>query len=283
MTDRPILFSGPMVRALLDGKKTQTRRDLTKTFGKYPHLVGYETDGTLKHLDGKNVPHVEFVHSLLGLWHPQDNPRGRSGWYVPLKAAVGDRLWVRENAAVRHTSWHHEDGESHTVSYRADEDDSGVWLGLPAAGGGPRKGKAPSLFPSRSHNVDGSLRWQPSIHMPRWASRLTLTVSDVRVERLQDISEADALAEGVPTDEDYAGSFAKEYCHHCGGSGVHGAFGEGYGATEVDCAECETPQLRYRNLWNHINGDGAWESNPWIVAYTFTVQRGNIDQIARAA
>lgn len=115
--------------------------------------------------------------------------------------------------------------------------------------------------------------------MPKKHSRLTLIVTDVRVERLQAISEADALAEGVPADDDYAGSFAKEYCDRCGGSGVHGAFGEGYGVIEVDCAECETPKLRYRNLWNHINGPGAWEANQWVVAISFTVHGGNINEI----
>lgn len=260
MTDRPILFSSPMVRALLAGTKTQTRRDLTKTFDKYPQLLGYETDGTLKQIDGKSVPHVEFVHTQLGLWHPQDNPTGRSGWYVPLKAAVGDRLWVRENAAVRHTSWHHKDGESYTVSYRADENDGGQWLGLPACGGGPRKGKAPSVFPSRSHNINGSLRWQPSIHMPRWASRLTLFVTDVRVERLQDISEADAIAEGA---DQYSSSTKLSRDFNPDWKGV---YREGYA-----------------ELWNEINGAGAWEGNPWVAVYTFSVVKQNIDQIGRAA
>jgi hypothetical protein len=86
-----------MVRALLDGRKTQTRRDMTKTFARYPQLDGYETNGTLKQIEGRSVPCVEFVHSKLGLWDPETNPGGRSGWYVPLKAAVGDRLYAREH------------------------------------------------------------------------------------------------------------------------------------------------------------------------------------------
>lgn len=258
MTDRPILFSGPMVRALLAGTKTQTRRDLTKTFARYPQLEGYETNGTLKPIEGRDVPCVEFAHSELGLWHPDKNPSGRSGWYVPLKAAVGDRLWVRENAAVVHQGWHHVDGDTHTVAYRADEDDYGRWIGLPSCGAGVRRGKAPSVFPSRSHNVDGSLRWQPSIHMPRWASRLTLTVTDVRVERLQDISVTDAIAEGVTQEKVGA---------HVGWSG------------RPDGGIWPDPANAYWDLWDYVNGEGAWDLNPWVVAYTFTVHRDNIDQL----
>jgi hypothetical protein len=237
MTDRPILFSGPMVRALLAGTKTQTRRDLTKTFARYPHLVGYETDGNLKKLDGKNVPHVEFVHSLLGLWHPEDNPRGRSGWYVPLKAAVGDQLWVRE--AWRCNGWA---TDVATIFYAASEGDgyTAMCEQYPVADKRPLRVTA---------------GWRPSIHMPRWASRLTLIVTDVRVERLQDISEADAKAEGV----------SDEFTDY-----------ELYG-------QSQPYRFGYSSLWNLINGEGAWDANPWVVAYTFTVQRGNIDQIAQVA
>ena len=240
MSDRPILFSTPMVRALLAGTKTQTRRiikpqppaDIVRHCWYDAPLYGFTKD-----------------HDVTNDWHK-----------VRLLAYKGDRLWVRENAAVRHTSWHHEDGETYTVSYRADEDDSGVWLGLPAVGGGPRKGKAPTLFPSRSHNVDGSLRWQPSIHMPKWASRLTLTVTDVRVERLQDISEEDAIAEGC---EQYSSSTKLSRPFNADWKGIY--------------------RQGYAELWNEINGAGAWEANPWIVAYTFTVHRQNIDTLLKEA
>lgn len=261
MTDRPILFSGPMVRALLDDRKTQTRRDLTKTFARYPQLEGYETNGTLKPIDGRSVPCVEFIHSKLGLWHPEENPNGRSGWYVPLKAAVGDRLWVRENAAVRHQSWHHVDGDAHQVCYRADEDEYGRWLGLASCGNGIRRGKAPSVFPRKSHNLDGSLRWQPSIHMPRWASRLTLIVTEVRVERLQDISDEDAFAEGISLDNPRAGIDVD----------IDGDWWPG------------AARARYRSVWEAINGHGSWNANPWVAAYTFTVVKQNIDQIEKVA
>lgn len=273
MADRPILFSGEMTRALLAGTKTQTRRDLTKTFEKYPHLVGYETDGTLKNLDGKNVPHVEFVHSLLGLWHPQNNPGGRSGWYVPLKAAVGDRLWVREGwwIATRYTYGTTPGGceipppplahrKSDPVHYAADGDPKNH--GNRHYGpDGLRQGSGAFAAP------DPYAVWlkKPSIHMPRWASRTTLQVTDVRVERLQDISEADAVAEGCFKGKASGRVFASAGAMHIGGD------------------EWANARDWYADLWNSINGEGSWDANPWVVAYTFTVQHGNIDQIARAA
>jgi hypothetical protein len=88
--------------------------------------------------------------------------------------------------------------------------------------------------------------WRPSLFMPRWASRLTLLVTDVRVERLQDISEADAIAEGWPNEP---------------GAALRDAYPIGW----------------YANLWNSLHGHDAWDANPWVVAVTFAAQRGNID------
>jgi len=238
-----------MVRALLAGTKTQTRRDMTKTFARYPHLVGYETDGTLRTVNGGPLPYVEFVHTLLGLWHPEDNPRGRSGWYVPLKAAVGDRLWVRE-----------------------------TWQGLSFGDYLPTKSSQCEVRyfatdPCADLSVEArGYPWRPSIFMPRHASRLTLLVTDVRVERLQDITEYDALAEGVVCSResfDYdCGTVEKDWFT------VPGVKDPGTGISASDM---------YAQLWNIINGDGAWQANPWIVAYTFSVIKQNIDKIGSDA
>ena len=94
-------------------------------------------------------------------------------------------------------------------------------------------------------------RWRPSIHMPRSASRLTLTVTEVRVQRLQDISEEDARAEGIE------GEFLP--------------WPQGYWTYRPYFAE----------LWNSLHGPDAWDANPWVVALSFTVQHGNIDQIGK--
>ena len=98
--------------------------------------------------------------------------------------------------------------------------------------------------------------WRPSIHMPRWASRLTLTVTDVLVQRLQDISAADSIAEGVE-------------CETCAAMGQSACHGRGCFAS-IDA---------YRTLWNSLHGPAAWDANPWCVAVSFTVQHGNIDRL----
>ena len=95
---------------------------------------------------------------------------------------------------------------------------------------------------------------RPSIHMPRWASRLTLTVTEVGVQRLQDISEADAVAEGCECDVDGWRDYLFPSTQCCG-----------------------TARESYRTLWNSLHGPDAWDLNPWVAAYTFTVHRCNID------
>ena len=95
---------------------------------------------------------------------------------------------------------------------------------------------------------------------------------EVKLDRLQKIissyiSEKDAVAEGVPSDHDYPLT-ETFWCPTCYGEGTHPALGNNYGVTEVDCSECDTAKKRYANLWNHINGPGSWNTNPWVVAIT---------------
>ncbi|MDW9814972.1 hypothetical protein GOB25_07800 [Sinorhizobium meliloti] len=263
MTDRPILFSGPMIRALLDDRKTQTRRIIKPQ----PFASGYY-DGEIE----LNVIPANYQYPKAFRFNANAVGGGAilEEIFEP-RINAGDRLWVKENAAVRHESWHHVDGDAHQVCYRADEDEHGRWLGLASCGNGIRRGKAPSVFPRKSHNLDGSLRWQPSIHMPRWASRLTLIVTDVRVERLQDISEADAKAEGLQT---YLDGDADDN----GRARIYEYF---RGSDDLEWER--DPVDAYLSLWDAINGDGAAQANPWVVAYTFTVIKQNIDQIDKVA
>lgn len=144
-----------------------------------------------------------------------------------LRYAVGDRLWVRET----HYVWSagNRDGTGRRISYRATEPD------------------APT-------------GWTVSIHMPRWASRLTLTVTGVKVERLNGISAADTIAEGVE-------------CETCVAMRQSACNGRG----------CFASIQAFRDLWNSINGPTAWEANPWVVAATFTVGKHNIDTAPPAA
>jgi hypothetical protein len=207
MSDRPIIFSTPMVRALLEGRKTQTRRVLKPQ----PEFRGGAGDWDDAEEWG---------------WEDEDGGlRHISVLDIRLPYITGDRLWVRE--AIDKTS------EVGDVFYRADYE---------AAHGDRGKG----------------LGWRPSIHMPRWASRLTLTVTDVRLQRLHDISEEDALAEGV------------ESCMT-----TRGRMWKAYG--EPPNSWVESARLSFARLWETIHGPDAWNENPWVVALTFTVEQRNID------
>ncbi|MEI4262820.1 hypothetical protein [Roseovarius sp. D0-M9] len=211
MTDRPIIFSAPMIRALIDGRKTQTRR-LIKDRGFPPEYCGGR-------YDDRNDPEA---------WGWEDHDRGewitldkfRHYRFVPY--APGDRLWVRE------AFWECDDC-SHINHVE----------GANSAGIGDRKccASCDAMLPKPKKSP---------IHMPRRVSRLTLTVTDVRVQRVQDISRGDAMDEGCP--------FA-------------------------NMADGPSPRDWFRHLWNSIHGPDAWDRNDWVAAYTFTVHRQNIDQM----
>lgn len=205
MADRPILFSGLMVRALLDGRKTQSRRTLNP--------------------------------------QPDDILEGQ----IParLRISVGDRLWVCEGHALLPR-----------LAYRGS-----IGTGTIAQQEHPTDGYTAAVF-REGFDRSGRPHWRPSIHMPRWASRVTLTVTDVRVERLQDCSEADAIAEGIER-------------HRSGWMPYSTAFYDGDGVTPANYHA--DPRISYMQLWDRINGRGAWDANPWVAAYTFTVERENID------
>lgn len=192
-TDRPIIFSAPMIRALLSGSKTQTRRLAMQWRKTAPDNTSYD-------------------RYLI------DSP-----W---CRVQAGDRLWVRESFA--------EADLPRGAAYMADHY------------GDPR-----------------GLGWRPSIHMPRRASRITLTVTDVRRQRLQEISEEDARAEGIARFRN-------------GDMIMYGiAVPDGHELAGL-CAR-ET----YTSLWCDLHGPSAWNDDPVVIALTFTVAQRNID--ARSA
>jgi hypothetical protein len=222
-----------MVRALLDCRKTQTRRLLNpqpETF----MVEGAECTVEAVHVQGDALPRVATGLCLTSQKVPY---------------AKGDRLYVRE--AHHRTD---DSDDSHLVGYDF-ADDLGFETEYHDVPGVGRVG----LF---AHSLGGwggrSSRNFPSIHMPRWASRLTLLVDDVRVERLQAISEADAQAEGVErlvqTDE---------HSWHT--------------------AEDGTYRAGFSNIWQMLHGAESWGANPWVVAVTFRVERGNIDRLGADA
>ena len=237
MKESPILFSAPMVRALLAGTKTQTRRIFK------PDRMTWDANGRYT------------TYAMRGgeLSTTGSGPFKPSSWlhYCPY-GQPGDRLWVRETWQVARETLDYETGGEYNVFEWTDE------LGDPRLhlNGDARFGMKAGLFyvadgehknPSVFYNLTGidnktilrprEITWRPSIHMPRWASRISLGITSVRVERLQDISEADAIAEGVRNSLHLPGGrFARE---------------------------------NFAHLWWTINGDGSWESNPWVWVIEF--------------
>lgn len=207
--ERPVLFSAPMVRAILEGRKTQTRRVVKPQppFWMQAHLnSGFRQIRNLY----DNVWGAGCAEGSAFACRSEDTIRCPYG-------TVGDRLWVRE-----------------TWARTTDYDGQFLLDGVKA------------LY--RATPVVEPSRWRPSIHMPRWASRITLEVEAVRVERVQYISEADAMAEGVERIE-----FGP---HEIAGLPVHpmtSSYAEAFG-----------------KLWDSINGKShPWDANPWVWAITF--------------
>lgn len=223
--ERPILFQGAMVRAILDGSKTQTRRICKVQPTHDRQFIG---DGMV--IATKKA--TTSIHSPLIATHcPYGEP--------------GDRLWVRETWAdlERLSGGNYQ----RQAIYRADD------IELYGDEDEPVNVTAPDM------------RWRPSIFMPRWASRILLEIVSVRVERLHDISEADANAEGCERLDSERYERDWNLCLKCGGTRLHRALGPGGGVIEdVDCVECDTYVKRYRNLWKSINGPESWEANPWV-------------------
>ena len=199
MKERPILFSGPMVRALLAGTKTQTRR-----------VVKLDVAGRVRH--GGKSWHIDDPDTVLGC--PYGQP--------------GDRLWVRETFIG---------DEFMGCRYRADGKQFVTVNGM----------KTDYEFVVK--------KWKAAIHMFRWASRITLEVAAVRVERLQDISEVDAMAEGVEHNPiDPSPQFGQTWRDYLD---THNAYG------------CGHAKGSYFSLWESINGPGSWDANPWVWVVEF--------------
>jgi hypothetical protein len=224
MTDRPIIFSAPMIRALLAGRKTQTRR-IAKLNGRTPTFGGPKGQTADPNCWGWEQDDGEWI--LL----KKDKPRDTGYLDLATIYQPGDRLWVREAWGINDYRYggthpipkqHPTDLDDDHLSYLATESDAEIVSEMP---------------------------YRPSIHMPRWASRLTLIVEAVKVERLTDISEADAQAEGV---EPVLGTPGVPLDRH-------------YAA--------------FMQLWDRLHGEGATYFNPWVVAVTFRVVRANIDAV----
>ena len=214
MADRPIIFSAPMVRALLAGRKSMTRRIIKPA----PEFCG---GGRSRDPQNWNDPDAwGWENYDEGCWDLLSEGYTGRPFYAP-----GDRLWVREcwrTASAYDDLSPSQMGGEEPIRYEADQ----TWQ---------------TWGWRRPHSTG---RHRAARHMPRWASRLTLLVTDVRVQRLQEISRGDAMEEGCP--------FA-------------------------NMADGPNPRDWYRDIWNSIHGSDAWDANQWVAAISFTVHRCNID------
>ena len=204
MNNKPILFSGEMIRALLDGRKTQTRRIMK------PQPPSNITDEhEILNPDSANL-------AWFGFWGCEGFDQYDPSNCLDYEATCpygqpGDYLWVRESFQEVVISQIGTEEKETDVEYRAD-----------------------------STNFNGP--WKPSIFMPRWASRLTLKITDVRVEHLHSITYIDAVSEGVTYDKGFS-----------------------------------DPRESFRRLWDSINGN--WSENPWVWVIEFEVIKKNIDEV----
>lgn len=243
MKERPIIFSGEMVRAILDGSKTMTRR-----------IVSFQNS----YFDGSHWP--QWAKDERWAWKAAHvdrgpSPAGNPGPYLKLPNAdhesewwgtahriypkwwAGDRLWVRET--WQHADWT-EDGEPY-IRYQADGE---VLLrrDYPEEYADAVVERWAELSVPENYNIDNRAadrRWRSPIHLPRWASRITLEVTGIGLERVQDISEEDAVAEGV-------------HQSHAGGPwGEEGLLED------------------FVTLWESIHGPGSWDENRWVWVISF--------------
>ncbi len=204
--ERPILFSGPMVKAILEGRKTQTRRIVKREFM-------HDPNGT------RNARW--YIRRADAIWNSFETLQELVMKHCPY-GQPGDRLWVRETHRIN--PWIYNDprmgpGTPGCVVYRADPHDP---------------------------EYDEMKVWKPSIFMPRWASRITLEITDVRVERLQEISDSDAINEGIT-----------------------GVLDDGIWSYNGHVL----PRDGFTDLWNKINGADSWNANPWVWVVSFEVVR----------
>lgn len=229
MTERGMIFNAEMVRAILAGRKTQTRRPIKWKQTRFTEIGERE--------DGSKWPWSEDAEHACDFWHPC--PFG----------AVGDRIWVRETWSSDFANYYPND----RVWYAADNNRQ---LDIDMVDG------IRGIYSPES-DVHVPFRWHPSIHMPRWVSRILLEITDVRVERLNAISEEDAQREGVHTEVWDQTVVARNYA----------ARDEFFQFWSEDMPHyVEMNQLyrsSFRSLWESIYGSENWLANPWVWVIEF--------------
>ncbi len=221
--ERPILFRGPMVRAILAGHKTVTRRPVKGD--QIPHRGSSDIDGCQWIAVGQHDRRYGFVVS----GSTEEECAAELAIYGRCPyGLIGDRLWVREAWVA--------DAQVDAVAPRDLSQGEPIWY---PADGGRRKTGCSMITPGKG---------RPSIHMPRWVSRLLLEITDVRVERLQDITDEQARAEGCTADDD-------PFWHPT--------------YNDPDSGGRPSHRNTFEYLWGEINGPHAWDANPWVWVVEF--------------
>jgi len=249
MKERPILFSGPMVRALLEGRKTQTRR-VVKEQPNGSAIAAHHADGLWYFTSG--FRRIDSLTSTNGV-----DPAGRRCPY----GQPGDRLWVRETWGFRGRQLSGMDKANALtfIQYQADGARSEIVRDWDDESGLPKQRDRNDGETSEKYDryLTAFWRsWRPSIHMPRWASRLTLEVTEVRVQRLQEMSEEDARSEGVERLVEENGW-------------------RNYGAEDLPGESVRywaTARESFQSLWGSINGKRpgcTWGAGPWVWCVSF--------------
>lgn len=228
--DIPIIFSAPMVRALLDGWKTMTRRIAWRS----------ETDKRKMSFvcDGERPNPLARKAKGFGV------QMGGEYWLRPtpwVGVRPGDRLWVRE-------AWSHDGPDLETVKSRLLD-------AIPQETYGPYY-RATEVAPD-------TLKWITPLHMPRWASRLTLIVTATKIERLQEISREDAIAEGLKLVSKEIEEFFRW-------------------PPPFDAGMWLTTPAAFAWLWRQLHGPDSWDANPEVVAFAFEVHKANIDTLPKS-
>jgi hypothetical protein len=232
MKERPMLMSGPLIVATLNDTKTQTRR--------LPTSATALVDGNRVSPKAWKLFAWDWDTAVIDGTRIHVRESGRPLWHdlTPIWN-VREQLWLREKF--------------------------GYWHGVRA----PDAIVYGAAFDPEKDDYENA-EWKPSIHMPRWASRIDLKITAVRAERLNSISEQDAKAEGVFAGFEYPYENGEIDCPACHGEGLYiqGSMG---GASEVDCDVCGTLKARFRNLWDSINGKRgwAWATNRPVFVLTY--------------
>lgn len=259
MKERPILFNTEMVQAILDGRKTQTRRQLKPELQSLISELSYNDDhgendpvdfGYEKHFaeDEKTILPEEWI-----VWLSDYKAEGCITLGQCPFGKIGDLLWVREAFLP--------DPECDSEHWN-DEDSDHTYYSWDGCGGNPSELPIALRRPDyciyrASCDYADEILWKPSIHMPRWASRLTLEITDIRVERLQDISEEDAQNEGIIrkrhvwSDPEYPLDDVG-YLSYSNAKRIHSC-----------------PIFAFKDLWNSIYQN--WDANPWVWVVEFKV------------